>query len=33
VYTLSALEGIILIGLGLLWPRLKLGTTSSLIAF
>jgi hydroxylaminobenzene mutase len=33
VHTLSALEGIILIGLGLLWPRLELGTTSSLIAF
>jgi (hydroxyamino)benzene mutase len=33
VHTLSALEGIILIGLGLLWPRLALGTTSSRVAF
>jgi hydroxylaminobenzene mutase len=33
VHTLSPLEGIILIGLGLLWSRLELGTTSSLIAF
>jgi (hydroxyamino)benzene mutase len=33
VHTLSALEGIILIGLGLLWPRLALGTASSRVAF
>jgi hydroxylaminobenzene mutase len=33
VHTLSGLEGIILIGLGLLWPRLALGTASSLVAF
>lgn len=33
VHTLAGLEGIILIGLGLLWPRLELGTTSSSIAF
>jgi len=33
VHTLSALEGIILIALGLLWTRLKLGATAARIAF
>jgi hydroxylaminobenzene mutase len=33
VHTLSALEGVILIALGLLWPRLNLGATASRIAF
>jgi hydroxylaminobenzene mutase len=33
VHTLSAIQGIILLGLGLLWPRLKLSTTMSRIAF
>ena len=33
VHTLSALQGVILLGLGLLWPRLNLGTTTSRIAF
>jgi hydroxylaminobenzene mutase len=29
VHTLSALSGVILLALGLLWPRLNLGTTAS----
>jgi hydroxylaminobenzene mutase len=33
VHTLSALEGVVLIALGLLWPRLNLGATASRIAF
>jgi (hydroxyamino)benzene mutase len=33
VHTLSALQGVMLIGLGLLWPRLNLGATPSRIAF
>lgn len=33
VHTLSALSGVILLALGLLWPRLNLGTTTSRIAF
>ena len=33
VHSLSALLGLILIALGLLWPRLNLGTTTSRIAF
>jgi (hydroxyamino)benzene mutase len=33
VHTLSALQGVMLLGLGLLWPRLKLGDTLSRIAF
>ncbi len=33
VHTLSALQGVMLLGLGLLWPRLNLGATASLIAF
>jgi hydroxylaminobenzene mutase len=33
VHTLSALSGVILIALGLLWPRLSLGVTASWIAF
>lgn len=33
VHTLSALQGIITLVLGLLWPRLNLGTTTSWIAF
>jgi (hydroxyamino)benzene mutase len=33
VHTLSAEQGIITIVLGLLWPRLNLGTTASRIAF
>ncbi len=33
VHTLSALQGVMLLGLGLLWPRLNLGTTTSRIAF
>jgi hydroxylaminobenzene mutase len=33
VHTLSALQGILLLALGLLWPRLKLGMTGSRIAF
>ena len=32
VHTLSALQGVILLALGLLWPRLNLGTTASRIA-
>lgn len=33
VHTLSALQGVILLALGLLWPRLRLGATTSRIAF
>lgn len=33
VHTLSALEGVILLALGLLWPRLNLSATASRIAF
>jgi (hydroxyamino)benzene mutase len=33
VHTLSALEGIIVVGLGLLWPRLALGRTGARVAF
>ncbi len=33
VHTLSALQGVILLTLGLLWPRLNLGATTSRIAF
>ncbi len=32
VHTLSALQGVILLTLGLLWPRLNLGATTSRIA-
>ena len=33
MHTLSALQGVLVLGLGLLWPRLKLGVTASRIAF
>ena len=33
VHTLSALQGVMLLGLGLVWPRLKLGVTTSRVAF
>ncbi len=33
VHTLSAQQGVMLLGLGLLWPRLKLGASTSRIAF
>jgi hydroxylaminobenzene mutase len=33
VHTLSALQGVMMLGLGLLWPRLTLGVTASWIAF
>jgi hydroxylaminobenzene mutase len=33
VHTLSALQGVLMLGLGLLWPRLKLGVNLSWIAF
>jgi hydroxylaminobenzene mutase len=33
VHTLSALQGVMLLGLGLLWPRLKLSATASRVAF
>jgi len=33
VHTLSALQGVMLLGLGLLWPRLNLGANASRIAF
>jgi hydroxylaminobenzene mutase len=33
VHTLSALQGVMLLGLGLLWPRLNLGATAAHIAF
>jgi len=32
VHTLSALQGVILLALGLLWPKLNLGATASRIA-
>ncbi len=33
VHTLSALEGVMMLSLGLMWPRLKLGATGAQIAF
>lgn len=33
VHTFSTLQGVMLLGLGLLWPRLNLGATASRIAF
>jgi (hydroxyamino)benzene mutase len=33
VHTLSALAGVMVLGLGLLWPKLNLGATASRIAF
>jgi hydroxylaminobenzene mutase len=33
VHTLSALQGVLLLALGLVWPRLKLDATTSRIAF
>lgn len=33
VHTLSGLEGVILIALGLVWPRLQLGIAAARIAF
>ncbi len=33
VHTLSALQGVLLMALGLLWPRLNLGAATSRIAF
>jgi (hydroxyamino)benzene mutase len=33
VHTLSALQGVMMLGLGLLWPRLRLGAPASWIAF
>jgi hydroxylaminobenzene mutase len=33
VHTLSALQGIFLLAVGLLWPKLNLGISASLIAF
>jgi hydroxylaminobenzene mutase len=33
VHTLSALEGIIMVGLGLLWPRLALSRMGARVAF
>ncbi len=33
VHTLSALQGVFLLTLGLVWPRLNLGATTSRIAF
>src|SRR5688572_20712369 len=33
VHTLSALQGVMLLGLGFLWPRLALGETAARIAF
>jgi (hydroxyamino)benzene mutase len=33
VHTLSALQGVFLIAVGLLWPKLKLGTAASWVAF
>jgi hydroxylaminobenzene mutase len=32
-HTLSALQGVLLLGLGLLWPRLNLGIAASRIAY
>jgi (hydroxyamino)benzene mutase len=33
VHTLSALQGVLLLALGLVWPRLNLGATTSRITF
>lgn len=33
VHTLSALQGVLLLALGLMWPRLNLGATISRVAF
>ena len=33
VHTLSAFQGVLLLGLGLVWPRLALGPTSARLAF
>src|SRR5262245_33644207 len=33
VHTLSALQGVMVLGLGLLWSRLRLGATTARIAF
>jgi (hydroxyamino)benzene mutase len=33
VHTLSALQGVMLLAMGLLWPRLRLGVTGSRVAF
>jgi (hydroxyamino)benzene mutase len=33
VHTLTLLQGVMLLGLGLLWPRLKLGAPTARIAF
>jgi hydroxylaminobenzene mutase len=33
VHTLSGLQGVMILALGLLWPRLNLGATASWIAF
>jgi len=33
VHTLSALQGVMILALGLMWPRLNLGTTASRVAF
>jgi hydroxylaminobenzene mutase len=33
VHTLSAFQGVLLLALGLLWPRLELGPTASRVAF
>lgn len=33
VHTLSAFSGVLLLALGLLWPRLNLGATASRVAF
>jgi (hydroxyamino)benzene mutase len=33
VHTLSALQGVMMLGLGLLWPRLRLGVGASRLAF
>src|SRR5215472_4625496 len=33
VHTLSALQGVFLLAVGLLWPKLKLGITASWVAF
>src|SRR5438477_1581699 len=33
VHTLSGLQGVMILALGLFWPRLKLGATASRIAF
>jgi (hydroxyamino)benzene mutase len=32
-HTLSALQGVLLLALGLVWPRLRLGTVASRLAF